>query len=187
MVDASETAPEALVRELREETGVDLAGRHPIILSRSVVNDWRNSDRAWIASTSALYQLPTTVTAIGSDDALETNWWPAGSLDQLTTAITAAGRTLYTAHLPLLQRALDHLDATGHHPRPSAHPKAADEQHRHRLARQPSRDDSRHHPHGLFLVPRPGRLPLPLPWLHGPHPGPRRGTPVRHQPPSTPD
>ncbi|MCX4451673.1 NUDIX domain-containing protein [Streptomyces sp. NBC_01789] len=125
MVDAGETAPEALVRELREETGVDLAGHHPIILSRGVVNDWRNTDRAWVASTSALYQLPSTVTAIGSDDALEANWWPAGSLDQLTTAITAAGRTLYTAHLPLLQRALDHLDATGDHPRPERTPEGS--------------------------------------------------------------
>ncbi|MFF2902363.1 hypothetical protein [Streptomyces sp. NPDC057966] len=33
------------------------------------------------------------------------NWWPFGSLDQLDTAITAAGRTLYAAHRPLLQRA----------------------------------------------------------------------------------
>ncbi|WP_306971714.1 hypothetical protein [Streptomyces canus] len=62
-----------------------------------------------MASTSALYLLPTTVSAIAADDALDANWWPFGSLDQLDAAITAVGRTLYAAHRPLLQRALDHL------------------------------------------------------------------------------
>lgn len=110
MVDPGETAPAALVRELREETGVDLAGHQPVILGRSLVDDWRASDHAWVASTSAIYLLPATVTAIAADDALDANWWPFGSLDQLEGEITAAGRTLYAAHRPLLQRALDHLN-----------------------------------------------------------------------------
>ncbi|WP_282798061.1 NUDIX domain-containing protein [Streptomyces sp. CC224B] len=109
MVEPGETAPAALVRELREETGVDLSGHRPIILGRDVVDDWRNSDHAWVASTSALYLLPATVTAVADDDALDAAWWPFGSLGQLDAAITAAGRTLYAAHRPLLQRALDCL------------------------------------------------------------------------------
>ncbi|OKI14223.1 NUDIX domain-containing protein [Streptomyces sp. CB03911] len=109
MVDAGESAPAALVRELREETGVDLSDHQPIILGRDLVNDWRNSDHAWVASTSALYVLPATVTATAADDALDATWYPAGSMADLEAAITAAGRTLYAAHRPLIARALAHL------------------------------------------------------------------------------
>ncbi|MFH8379098.1 hypothetical protein ACH4A7_36990 [Streptomyces cyaneofuscatus] len=61
-------------------------------------------------STVALYLLPVPVIAVAGDDAADATWWPFGSLDQLGAAITTAGRTLYNAHRPLLQRALDHLD-----------------------------------------------------------------------------
>ncbi len=110
MVEPGETAPAALVRELLEETGVDLTDHAPIILGRDVVDDWRQSDNAWVASTSALYLLPAVVPTAAADDALDAAWWKFGSLDQLEAAITASDRTLYAAHRPLLQRALDYLD-----------------------------------------------------------------------------
>ncbi|MCQ8835828.1 NUDIX domain-containing protein [Streptomyces malaysiensis] len=110
MVDPGETAPAALVRELREETGIDLADRQPTILGRQVVDDWRNTDHAWVASISALYQLPGQVTATAGDDAADAGWFPFGSLEQLQAAVTTAGRTLYAAHRPLLQHALEYLN-----------------------------------------------------------------------------
>ncbi|MFD6280396.1 NUDIX domain-containing protein [Streptomyces sp. NPDC060209] len=110
MVDLGETAPTTLVRELREEAGIDLADHRPVILGRQVVADWRNTDHAWVASTSALYRLPERVTVTAGDDAADAGWFPFGSLDQLESAVTASGRTLYAAHRPLLLRALEYLD-----------------------------------------------------------------------------
>ncbi|HWU07510.1 MAG TPA: NUDIX domain-containing protein [Streptomyces sp.] len=109
MVDPGEAAPAALVRELHEETGVDLSTHQPLILGQDLVDDWRQTDQAWVVSTSALYVLPATVTATAADDALNATWYPAGSMAALETAITDAGRTLYPAHRPLIARALSRL------------------------------------------------------------------------------
>ncbi|KJY27430.1 NUDIX domain-containing protein [Streptomyces sp. NRRL S-495] len=110
MVDPGETVTRALLRELREETTVDLRGHRPVILGRGLVDDWRNSDHSWVASTYALYLLPATVAAVGSDDALDAGWYPFASMPVLEAAAKKAGRTLYSAHRPLLARALAHLD-----------------------------------------------------------------------------
>lgn len=110
MVDPGETAPAALVRELREETDVDLADGEPVILARSVVDDWRATDHAWVVTVAALYELDEQVAATAGSDAAAVAWWPFGSLADLEQAITAAGGQLYGAHRPLLQRALQHLD-----------------------------------------------------------------------------
>lgn len=111
MVDPGETAPATLTRELREETGVDLADHTPTILTRGVVDDWRNTDHAWVASTAALYRLPARVAATAGDDAADAAWWPAADIPALAEAVAAAGGELYDAHLMMLAQALDRADA----------------------------------------------------------------------------
>jgi ADP-ribose pyrophosphatase len=105
MVDPGETAPAALVRELREETGVDLAQMRPIVLARTFVDDPRNTDHAWVCSTVALFRVSRQVEAIAGDDAVDARWFPLDDIDCLHHALVQAGGELYPAHLPLLTMA----------------------------------------------------------------------------------
>jgi len=110
MVDPGETAPAAVVRELAEETGVDLSTRAPdTILRRGYVADWRNTDCAWVASTAALYELAGIVPATAADDAVAARWVPFTDIDQLAADLADEGG-LYAAHRPILAAALDHLN-----------------------------------------------------------------------------
>lgn len=105
MVDPGETAPAALVRELAEETGVDLSGMSPRILWRGYVNDPRNTDHAWITTTVALYWVTEMVPTMAGDDATDAHWWPwAGDVNQLAEVLDDHGG-LYDAHRTLLVRA----------------------------------------------------------------------------------
>lgn len=109
MVDPGEFAPATLVRELREESGVDLTTRTPRILGRTYVADWRTTDHAWVCSTVAVFEIPQLVPATAGSDAKDARWFPCTDLDQLTRAVKAEG-PLYEAHRPLLARALTLLD-----------------------------------------------------------------------------
>lgn len=105
MVDPGETAPAAVVRELQEETGVDLRGQAPdAILRQGYVADWRNTDHAWVSSTAALYLLPDVVTAVAADDAADAGWFTFTSFDQLAEDLADHGG-LYEAHRPILTAA----------------------------------------------------------------------------------
>ncbi len=102
MVDPGETAPAALARELREETGVNLAGITPTVLARVYVDDPRNTDWAWVTSTVALFHIPTPATATAGSDATDAQWWPFTDLADLYTALHSVGEQLYPPHEALL-------------------------------------------------------------------------------------
>ncbi|WP_194908088.1 NUDIX domain-containing protein [Catenulispora rubra] len=114
MVDPGESAPQALTRELREETGVDLAELTAEVIWSGYVEDWRNTDYAWVCSTAALFQLPAAVTAIASDDATAAAWFSFTSMASLAADVARAGGQLYEAHRPILATALQTLsEGTG--------------------------------------------------------------------------
>ncbi len=104
MVDPGETAPTSLVRELREETGVDLTYVRPEVLTRTYVTDWRNTDHAWITTTAALYRIPDVIPAVAADDAADAAWWPLSTVEDLAWRLVKHGG-LYEAHRPLLEAA----------------------------------------------------------------------------------
>lgn len=108
MVDDGESAPRTLVRELREETGIDLGSRRPVILARTYVEDWRASDHAWVCSTVALYRLHHAPAARAGDDATAAAWLPVPDLEILAAALAPFG-ALYPAHRPLLGLALNRI------------------------------------------------------------------------------
>ncbi|MGI5330928.1 RapZ C-terminal domain-containing protein [Actinomadura nitritigenes] len=111
MVEPGETAEAAMRRELLEETGADLTGLAPVVLARMHVDDSRESDHAWIATTAGLFRLPRPVDIVAGDDATDTTWCSFADLDTLRKALAAdyRGGELYEAHRPLLTMALDHL------------------------------------------------------------------------------
>ncbi|MBM3460131.1 MAG: NUDIX hydrolase [Armatimonadetes bacterium] len=79
----AETLAEACLRELREETGLDLAGRERELEFLGEYEgdgrDPRDTSEAWSHSTVFLYRLPDELAGsplVGGDDAADARWFP---------------------------------------------------------------------------------------------------------------
>lgn len=111
MVESGETPIDAAVRELWEETGVDVATLTPQIVARRLVDDPRDTDDSWIATTVALYQLGHLAEPIAGSDAKATRWFRFDDVEQLDAeAREATGFGLYPPHPVLLRLCLAVLD-----------------------------------------------------------------------------
>lgn len=104
MVDPGETAPRALIREMREEIGY--TPQVAEMLGVYCVDDPRATDHAWVVTMAWLMRTPEPVAVQPGDDAADARWWPARNMQALQQALDAEGEKLYEAHRPLLEIAL---------------------------------------------------------------------------------
>ncbi|MGJ6962542.1 NUDIX domain-containing protein [Streptosporangium sp. G11] len=107
-VDLGEEAADAAVRELVEETGLDLGEAHWEILPARHVPDPRASDEAWMVTVPARTHLGAGDRAdfpvpVGADDARRAAWVRADSYTALATHLYATfGGRVFAAHEALL-------------------------------------------------------------------------------------
>ena len=112
MLDPGETHEAAAVRELAEETGLNLSPLVFVSRPRRYVPDPRAGRNAWVVtipSSATLYaNRPGWLPAVdGRDDARRAEWLPAGSYAELSRAVRALGGTVFAAHVELLRFELD--------------------------------------------------------------------------------
>ena len=88
----------AAIREASEETGINLSGHAPLIF-RGIVDDPRNSERAWIETTAHLLTASSTTKVYAADDAANAAWHDLATLPPL-----------YASHQSIIERALDYID-----------------------------------------------------------------------------
>lgn len=93
-IDAQESAYEAAIRELQEETGLTgVYGGEPVY--RGPVIDPRTTLHAWPETSAYLFSIEHAVPVQGADDALIAAWYPVNSLPKL-----------FGSHALLIQEAL---------------------------------------------------------------------------------
>ncbi len=114
-VEDGEGALRAALRELAEETGLDMTAPGTVVLvSESVtafparyVPDPRASDEAWAVTVPVhadLGVLPSLPAVRGGDDALRAGWMPAGSFALLEASVRFLDpeNGVFAAHVPML-------------------------------------------------------------------------------------
>ncbi|HEY3957984.1 MAG TPA: NUDIX domain-containing protein [Streptosporangiaceae bacterium] len=123
-VEPGETGPHAAVRELAEETGLDLFGGEPFLTLRAFlaldpryVPDPRASDEAWAVTIPVHIDLGSRGAlpeVTGGDDARRAEWVPADSYGYLADGLEDRyGGSVFAAHVDMLRQFLPAARATG--------------------------------------------------------------------------
>ncbi|HEX9153428.1 MAG TPA: NUDIX domain-containing protein [Candidatus Saccharimonadales bacterium] len=112
MVDPGEHVSKTALRELGEETGVDLRGMEGRVVYEGYVDDPRNTDNAWMETTARVFDLSYTPEAHAGDDAADAQWFGCNTLEQLKREIRELDsldpsvEPLYASHSQIIGAAL---------------------------------------------------------------------------------
>jgi len=97
MLDPGETPRAAAARELREETGLDVAVDELVMIPARGVPDPRAGTNAWIVTVPAFAWIDEMVPVEGRDDARAAAWIPADSYAELAKQVN-----VFPAHVELV-------------------------------------------------------------------------------------
>lgn len=110
-IDTGERAADAAVRELREETGLDLYGYEGAVVYEGYVDDPRNTDNSWMETSARYFFVEDSTPAVqGADDAIQAKWFRAETIEELTQAIRTLDNlepdqpALFASHEDILTR-----------------------------------------------------------------------------------